>query len=221
QCIAKSVVREGVGKKGAACRLYTVVFSAENFTSGGSEVSCLRKLFDAGVRIYHLGDRSGHSRLHAKILLLPNELVTIGSQNMTAGGMSNLEATGVWREARAAVEALAGVKGWMGAGKVGTETGVKKLETVVAQLRRQHRTWKNAARKVTGDIWTEWQEEEDRKRRAAAAAAEAAHKKPRRRGFVERCASQVIEGRVLPQGRYWTLSNKGQYRTPPSYCQWE
>src|SRR5262249_44449494 len=68
--ITNSAVTEALAKKGPACRLYTVVFSAENFTSGGSEVSCLRKLFDAGVRIYHLGDRSGHSRLHAKILLL-------------------------------------------------------------------------------------------------------------------------------------------------------
>jgi hypothetical protein len=57
---------DALRKKGAACKLYTVV-TPEQFTSGGSKVRCLRKLFDAGVEIYHL------DKLHAKLLLIDDK----------------------------------------------------------------------------------------------------------------------------------------------------
>src|SRR4051812_13245945 len=73
-------------EKGAACELYTVI-SAENYASGASQLSCLERLVAAKVRVYHLED------LHAKLLLVPGKLVTVGSQNMTDKGARNLEAT--------------------------------------------------------------------------------------------------------------------------------
>jgi hypothetical protein len=81
---------DALSKKGAACKLYTVV-TPEQFTSGGSKVRCLRKLFDAKVEIYHL------DKLHAKLVLVDDkQFVTIGSQKMTSGGTRNREATVVF-----------------------------------------------------------------------------------------------------------------------------
>jgi hypothetical protein len=65
---------------GGDVELYTV-FTAEDFACGASSLRCLQRLIEGGVKVYHLPD------LHAKMLLVPGQVVTIGSQNLTNGGL--------------------------------------------------------------------------------------------------------------------------------------
>lgn len=66
--------------------LYTV-FSAANFACESSSLDRIERLVRSGVAVLHM------PRLHAKMLLVPGELVTIGSQNLTTGGTTNREAS--------------------------------------------------------------------------------------------------------------------------------
>lgn len=211
--ITRCAVTEALAKRGPTCQLYTVV-TVENYASGGSSVSCLRRLFDAKVQIYHLDD------LHAKILLIPDELVTIGSQNMTGGGTTNREASVVWKDEKAAKQTWQEVRAWMDVGKLLTEAVVKNLENTITRLRQQHVAWTKTAKQVTDDIWDKWQQEEDQKQRAAEAAAAATRRRRQWHGFKERCASDVIQGEVVERRAEWSLSNRGQYPAP-SYCKWK
>lgn len=68
------------------CEIYTS-FSAWLFVSGASSLNTLRKLKDKGFTLYHLPD------LHAKIVLVSGKFVSIGSQNLTYGGTTNLESS--------------------------------------------------------------------------------------------------------------------------------
>ena len=70
----------------ANCEVYTL-FSVENFASRASSIKTLRKLFDSGYALFHL------PRLHAKVVLVSDRLATIGSQNLTANGIRNREAS--------------------------------------------------------------------------------------------------------------------------------
>jgi len=63
-------------------------FRAENFASGASSLTTLRELIGRGFNIRHLDS------LHAK-LIATSECCLIGSQNLTAGGTQNKEATAV------------------------------------------------------------------------------------------------------------------------------
>lgn len=67
--------------------LYTV-FSIENFASGASCFHVLKKIFRRpDTSVYHL------EGLHAKLVFVDDELVSVGSQNLTARGKKNREAT--------------------------------------------------------------------------------------------------------------------------------
>jgi hypothetical protein len=68
------------------CEIHTV-FSAEHFANGGSSIRTLKLLANEG---YSLFDLPG---LHAKIVLVSGQFVTIGSQNLTRGGTRNREAS--------------------------------------------------------------------------------------------------------------------------------
>src|SRR4051812_20475419 len=67
---------------GGRCEVYTV-FQAENFVSGASSIHTLLKLKEHGCSLFHLPD------LHAKIVLVPGQFASIGSQNLTRRGKRN------------------------------------------------------------------------------------------------------------------------------------
>lgn len=65
--------------------LYTT-FKAESFVNGSSSLEALERLLESGVKIYHL------PKLHAKIVH-SDDLVIVGSQNLTSNGQFNLESS--------------------------------------------------------------------------------------------------------------------------------
>lgn len=68
------------------CEIYTT-FEIENFVFGSSSLKTLKNLFEKGFKIYFV------PQLHAKIILVADTFVSIGSQNLTIQGTKNKEAT--------------------------------------------------------------------------------------------------------------------------------
>lgn len=68
------------------CEIYTDI-SVENFVFGSSSLKTLKNLINKGIKVYHL------PKLHAKIILVADTFVSIGSQNLTNKGTKNKEAT--------------------------------------------------------------------------------------------------------------------------------
>lgn len=68
------------------CEIYTL-FNAEVFVSSSSSVQTLINLKKKGFRIFSV------EHLHAKVILTSNNVLTIGSQNLTNRGGKNIEAT--------------------------------------------------------------------------------------------------------------------------------
>ena len=66
------------------CEIYTVC-SIENFASGASSVQTFRELLEAGYKLFHIDG------LHAKVVVVPNQYATVGSQNLTPAGSRNHE----------------------------------------------------------------------------------------------------------------------------------
>ncbi|GFE71446.1 phospholipase D-like domain-containing protein [Chroococcus sp. FPU101] len=61
-------------------------FDFDLFNQGSSSIKTLKTLLDLGFQIYEL------SKLHAKLIIIPDRFVSIGSQNLTTQGQYNLEA---------------------------------------------------------------------------------------------------------------------------------
>lgn len=70
---------------GPDCTIYTC-FKAENFACRASSLKTLKKLIQSGCELFHIED------LHAKVML-SEDFISIGSQNLTNRGRTNLEAT--------------------------------------------------------------------------------------------------------------------------------
>jgi hypothetical protein len=71
------------------CDVYTV-FRAEYFACGSSSLDALRHLLKMGARLYQV------RLLHAKVLIVPGQFASVGSQNLTGQGRRNREATVVF-----------------------------------------------------------------------------------------------------------------------------
>ena len=132
---AKQVLAVAAGK----CELYTVL-DPMNFATGASSLSALQGLARAGVKLFRL------DALHAKLMIAPGRLLTVGSQNLTQMGASikRLEATAVVTEPKAIKKAEHDVKAWMDAAQPVTEqmldelcVEVRKLKVQVQKIRRE------------------------------------------------------------------------------------
>lgn len=81
-----SKTAESVVEHTKNCEIYTV-FNIENFLIGTSSIATLKNLIKKGFRVYHV------AHLHAKIILVTDTFVSIGSQNLTNQGTKSKEAT--------------------------------------------------------------------------------------------------------------------------------
>ncbi|MFM0367575.1 phospholipase D-like domain-containing protein [Paraburkholderia sediminicola] len=77
-----SGVAESMMIDGTKAQVHTV-FDVENFASGASSLRTLRALIKTGHELYHVPG------LHAKVVLDRRGFVSIGSQNITKGGLRN------------------------------------------------------------------------------------------------------------------------------------
>ena len=132
---ARQVLAVAAGK----CELYTVL-DPMNFATGASSLSALKDLARAGVKLFRL------DALHAKLMLAPGRLLTVGSQNLTLMGASakRLEATAIVTDPQVIKKAEEDIKIWVATSRPVTEqmlvelgVAVRKLKVQVQKIRRE------------------------------------------------------------------------------------
>ena len=88
------------------CEIYTVL-SVETFVVGASSIDTLIELQKRGYSLYEL------EGLHAKIVIVDESFASIGSQNLTQKGKSNLEASVAISEPGLVTEIANGIQPWL------------------------------------------------------------------------------------------------------------
>lgn len=82
-------------------------FEVELFASRASSLVVLERLLEAGHELYHL------DALHAKVVIEADKFATIGSQNVTSGGLNNLELNGYCSDIEFVATAHSLIKPWL------------------------------------------------------------------------------------------------------------
>lgn len=134
-----------IGQADPATSVVLTTFDAETFASGGSSLGTLTKLLKAGYNVRAL------ERLHAK-LVVTERAVFVGSQNLTAAGTRNKEATALLtthEEVRYVREASAE---WIAASQPITLAMVNDMEERLLPLQKLARELSRACQLVDADI---------------------------------------------------------------------
>lgn len=127
------------------CQIYTC-FSVELFASGSSSLTTIGNLLARGYRF------SAIEGLHAKIVIVDDSFASIGSQNLTGRGVTNLEATRITRN-RAEVSAIAlNVRPWQLLATPVTSQMVEELRPYVKRLASEFRKAKKASLLAESEI---------------------------------------------------------------------
>lgn len=120
------------------CEIYTR-FSVEDFAAGSSSLRTLKNLLKKGYKFFSI------DRLHAKIIIVSGYFISVGSQNLTAQGTRNREATAISRSPDVVEQVEALLKPWIAQRREITLDMVTDLESGLPQLVRQFRTIREAA----------------------------------------------------------------------------
>ena len=116
--------------------IYTT-FSAANFAAGGSSLTTVRHLIDAGFDVYHLPD------LHAKVVLTEH-FASVGSQNLTAGGTRNREASVAISDATELAYLRSQIMNWLGGRVRVTSEMVDDMEARLPTLKNTQQEFRKA-----------------------------------------------------------------------------
>ncbi len=115
------------------CEINTL-FDSEVFINLSSSVQTLINLKNRGFDLYAV------ENLHAKVILTSNEIVTIGSQNLTNKGHKNIEASVVLKDKKTLRE----VKKWLiDIEKIRTEISLEMLEEMRDLVRPHQKEYKS------------------------------------------------------------------------------
>lgn len=104
--------------------IYTL-FSAELFLNQSSSVNTLKKLKTRGFSLFALDN------LHAKIVLVPDQFVSIGSQNLTLRGTKNREGTVVFSDPRRVDQIFSELEPWLAEATEITDEMLTTMESAV------------------------------------------------------------------------------------------
>lgn len=191
--ITGSAVIDALAGLGQRCSLYTDM-DPTNFASEASHLPCVRRLvLEHKVRVFHLPG------LHAKVVLVPGCVVTVGSQNFTSGGSKNLEATLVTEDSRVVSQALAEAEGWIkdGQPRPVTEAWLDDLREAVARMRKDYLKWERSAAEAASTFWERQQRREDEERERQLEAERRAAEERRRQQEEERLRAEQERQRQL------------------------
>lgn len=182
------------------CEIYTR-FSLEDFASGASSLNVIASFIERGYRVFEI------QALHAKVLLASGEFVSIGSQNLTARGVRNREATYCSEDPVevAQVEEMLGP--WIDDATPITVDMIEDALRLLGPIEKEFRKLQHAAASAEAAIRAA-KVERDERTRAARAAQEAALSLEAERRFeaarvrraIAHTAKNIIERRV-PEGQ--------------------
>ncbi len=128
------------------CEIYTV-FSMENFVSGASSLRTVKILSQRGLKLYHL------PRLHAKIILVPQKFVSIGSQNLTRNGVKNKEASVVICNPQEVAKIEKRLDSWIAQRQLISSGMLDEAEKSFLALRRKFCAIQREANNLESEIW--------------------------------------------------------------------
>lgn len=117
----------------ATAKVYTV-FSAENFASGASSLRTLGRLLALGYNVFNL------PKLHAKVVVAKN-FASIGSQNLTRGGVTNFEASVILSDFHSVMLLRRKISVWAQKAELITPAMLNDIKVFLPALRRQHRNF--------------------------------------------------------------------------------
>ncbi|MCL1056831.1 phospholipase D-like domain-containing protein [Shewanella gelidimarina] len=192
---ADVVIEKAIGKK---CVIYTL-FSAELFINLSSSVSTLISLKKKGVTLY------GLPKLHAKLVIVPGVFASVGSQNLTARGTKNLEASIVITSKNKIDKLLLQTEEWTGER---SEISLSMLEDMAKLIKPFVKIYKaliNDAEAIDIDIKSLELERREEKEKLRLARVEEQRKLAERRRSLElleeilskqASQSEVVEGKV-------------------------
>lgn len=104
--------------------IYTC-FKAENFLRKASSLPTLKKLLLSGCKLFHI------ESLHAKVMLT-DDYMSIGSQNLTNKGSSNKEATFCTTDSKSIQYGQASIAQWLEEAEVITLEMIEQMESLIA-----------------------------------------------------------------------------------------
>lgn len=123
------------------CEVHTVL-SLEAFASGASSIRTLRNLMSRGYPIFEIPN------LHAKVIIVEGRFASIGSQNLTSRGVTNLEATMVVSAPSKVSAMLEAVQPWLAARKRVTPEMLDELQRHILTLARAFRRARRQATEI-------------------------------------------------------------------------
>ncbi|WP_107668777.1 phospholipase D-like domain-containing protein [Cyanothece sp. BG0011] len=133
-------------KKTEICEIYTV-FSVNNFISSSSSIHTIKRLYEKGFNLYHL------EKLHAKIILIPNQFASIGSQNLTYNGVRNKEASIIITDSLKIQDILEELKKWFLQRSIITESMINEMEDNFIPLQDKFFELQQEAAALENSIW--------------------------------------------------------------------
>ena len=104
--------------------IYTC-FEAENFLRKASSLPTLKKLLLSGCKLFHI------ESLHAKVMLT-DDFMSIGSQNLTNKGSSNKEATFCTTDSKSVQYGQVSIAQWLEEAEVITLEMIEQMESLIA-----------------------------------------------------------------------------------------
>jgi hypothetical protein len=191
-----------------AAEIYTR-FDADLFASGASSLRSLKTLCLAGHNLYTLPS------LHAKIVMVPGNFASIGSQNLTRGGTLNKEASVALTDASSIARIDKRIAKWAEERVPISIEMIDDMEALLADLKRKFRAAQAAANEADRKIALAHQERERRARRDSErmAAERASVRAPARvRRFAESFAkaprsADSIDAQILLNGAHGHLKS--------------
>lgn len=139
-------------RAGVELELYTT-FSARYFASGASCLDTLEHLL-GHVKLFEI------DRLHAKLMLIPGKIATVGSQNLTQGGTGNLEASVLTSDPDFVARVEAEVEPWVRRSREITHERIAEMRSRVGELKKLWSQFNEASKRS---------DEEERKKRTIRA----------------------------------------------------
>lgn len=103
-------------------------FSLYDFITGASSLKTLKKLHLNGIEIFQIDN------LHAKLIIIDDEIISIGSQNVTLGGTKNKEVTIITKNDTDLYKLIDKVEDWV---NESTEINIKMIEYAELIVRKE------------------------------------------------------------------------------------
>jgi hypothetical protein len=170
-------------------------FDPQDFINGSSSLTTLKQLSSLNINIYKIQD------LHAKLIIVPGNFASIGSQNLTYKGTLNKEATVVITEPIEVAKIEQYVQEWLVNRQLITDRMITNLEKVLYPFRKKFQEYKQQLKKELKEIHQKELERLERER------LEEEKKKKRIEKF-KKSASQIRRSNNYIFGQVKNIGNK-------------